>query len=130
MASIYVVEKVVSSGTIFVLVPYGTQPVEGGSDFSGTSEMGEFSLGVAEISKTRCLIRTSDFNGVQPLLGIVRWGFVGAPLEGSDDFIERGWDYLKAGGKMLDFPDLPVGKQMEVRVRWKRPGVDWTCQFF
>jgi hypothetical protein len=130
MASTYVVEKVVSRGRIFVLVPYGYQPDTGGVDFSGTSEIGEFSLGLAEISKTRCLIRTLDFNGVQPLIGIVRWGFIGEPIEGSNDFIEKGWDYLKAGGKMIDFADLPTGRQLEVRVRWKRAGVDWTCQYF
>jgi hypothetical protein len=129
MSSVYVVQEVICSGTVYVLVPYGALPEEGGLDFSGTSDLGEISLGTAISGKTRALIKTSGFTGLEPLLGIVRWGFNSTGEGGAEIFIEKGWDFLKGNGKVIDYSDIPVGRSLDVRVRWKRSGVNWSIVY-
>lgn len=129
MANIFVVQEVVTLSTIYVAVPYGQQQPSGGVSFSGTSAIGEASLGLAEIGLTRCLIKTGIFSGIQPLLGVVRWGFLGTDSGGNELFVEKGWDFLKAGGKVIDYADLPSGRSLDVRVRWNRNAIDWSCLY-
>ena len=129
MASIYVIPEFSTASKIYVAVPFGQQQDPGDVSFSGTSLVGEASLGLAQSGKQRCVIKTNSLDDLASLLGVVRWGFRGVATDGSVLFVEKGWDFLKSGGKVVDYPDMPAGSQMDVRVRWYRPGVTWQCLY-
>lgn len=129
MVALYEVEQTINTATLYVLVPYGQQQQPGGISFSGVSSVAEISLGLANIGKMRALITTNQNGASSPLLGVVRWGYSGTADDGSPVFVEKGWDTLKLGARVIDYADIPSGCNMEIRVRWNRAGIDWSVLY-
>ncbi|RTL34983.1 MAG: hypothetical protein EKK48_30170 [Candidatus Melainabacteria bacterium] len=129
MANTYVVDDVNATASTFVMVPYGTeQGTLSGTEFEGVSTIGEFTLGEAPAGLKRCVVETDVTNQPPPVLGVIRWGFFQS-VNGENLFIEKGWDYLKARCRIIDYSELPAGIKMSVRVRWDFPGVNWKAIF-
>lgn len=99
------------------------------SQSSGLSAVGLQRLGKANLGITRSVIRTSANVPTDKLLGIVRWGYSDPDTNNLLSFIEKGWDYFRSSGKVIDYPDLPEGKHLEVWVRWRVDNINWLCVF-
>ncbi|MEP6754942.1 MAG: hypothetical protein ABJA67_05535, partial [Chthonomonadales bacterium] len=96
---------------------------------SGVSVIGLQRLGKANSAARRSVIRTSSNVPVDKLLGIVRWGYCEPDTSNLLSFIEKGWDYFRSSGKVIDYPDLPEGRHLEVWVRWRVENINWLCVF-
>ncbi|RTL34628.1 MAG: hypothetical protein EKK48_31035 [Candidatus Melainabacteria bacterium] len=127
MSNDLIVDQPTAIGIAYLAIPYGT-PGGGlqGEYFSGVSTYADVQIGFGSTTLTKFQLIT-DVEVEQPL-GVVRWGYIDV-FGASSYFIEKGRLTLRTQSITVDYPELPVGKQLVVRCRWFFPNINYTAVF-